>query len=276
MPELPEVETIRRQLTKKVKGKRIANVVVRWSKKLNCSGNVFTERVRGARVQKVERRAKIIRIYLSNGWQLFIHLKMTGRLLVVGKNVEPTKHTHVVFQLEGGKQLFWEDYRKFGYIKMYQDAEADEFLYSFKFGPEPLERSFTKKVFSSCLRRHPNSKIKPLLLKQTCIAGIGNIYSDEALFRAKIHPLTQVKKITDDELGKLYTASRKILSAAVKLGGSSSDSYVDVYGKQGKFVPRLRVYGREGEPCKRCRMPIKRIKIGGRSAHLCQLCQKKS
>ncbi len=276
MPELPEVETIRRQLTRAVKGKKITDIIVRWPKRLNCSGPLFIERVKGSQVEKVERRAKIIRIYLSNGWQLFIHLKMTGRLMIVGKGEDPTKHTHIVFKLDGGKQLFWEDYRKFGYIKIYKGKAADKFLESFKFGPEPLAKSFTETVFSECVRRFPNSKIKPLLLKQICIAGIGNIYSDEALFRAKIHPLTQVKKITDEELGKLYKALKKVLAEAVKLGGSSSDSYVNIFGRQGKFVPRLRVYGREGEACKRCRMPIKRIKIGGRSAHFCQLCQKKS
>ncbi len=274
MPELPEVETIRRQLSRAIRGARIKNVVVRWGKKLEPGKKKFVETVQSRTIKKIERRGKLLRFYLSGGQQMFVHLKMTGGMFLQKKGTEPTKHTHVVFELNGRYDLHWEDFRKFGFIKVLPDDKADEYVASWKFGPEPLARSFTSEKFSECLLRYPGAKIKPKLLDQKCIAGIGNIYAAEALWAAKINPETQIKQVPQAKIKKLYTAVRDVMQRAVKAGGTSADNYFDAYGEEGDFVPQLKVYGREGEPCRRCKTKLKKIKLGGRGTVLCPKCQK--
>lgn len=274
MPELPEVETVRRQLAHEFTGATIKRVEVRFGKKLSPHPKTFVKEIEGKKITGVERRAKLLMIKLSGGLTMLIHLKMTGRLLLRDKKSEPpNKHTHVIFHLNDGRELRWEDWRQFGFIHLTDDAGVERYLDKQAYGPEPLDPSFSAKKMALCLRSHPKKKIKPLLLEQSCIAGIGNIYAAEALWYAKIHPMTPVGKIDDAHMKALHKGLVSVLKAAIPAGGSSADAYVDVYGHQGTFVPKLKVYGREGKPCRRCGTALKNLVIGGRSTIYCPSCQ---
>jgi len=275
MPELPEVETIRRQLSRQIKGARIKKVVVRWGKKLEPSKKKFVELVQGKTIKKIERRGKLLRFYLSGKQQMFVHLKMSGALLLRPHESQPDKHTHVVFVLSGKDDLHWNDLRKFGFIKVLSDDQAKAYLESWNFGPEPLSRSFTYDTMQECLMRYPGSKIKPKLLDQKCIAGIGNIYAAEALWSAKIHPQSVIKNISDQKFKKLHQAVRDVLQRSIKAQGTTSASFVDAYGDQGAFAAQLKVYGRDGYKCQRCKQKLKKTKLGGRGTVFCPRCQKK-
>ncbi len=274
MPELPEVETIRRQLSRVIKGKKIKSVEVRWGKRLTPSKHEFITELTGRKILRIERRGKLIRFYLSGGKSMIVHLKMTGLLLLKSKDAKPTKHTHVIFRLSGTRDLHWEDIRKFGFIKVLDNDQAEAYLASWKFGPEPLARGFTFAVFQDCLMNYPNAKIKPKLMEQTCIAGIGNIYAVEALWAAKIHPLTKIKDIREAELKKLHRTIVKILKDAVATGGTSAENYFDAFGKAGGYEKKLKAYQQEGQPCPHCRTKLIKIKVGGRGTVICPKCQK--
>jgi len=274
MPELPEVETIRRQLQRNIVNKKINDVVVRWGKRLEPSRSKFIENVKGRTVKSIERRGKLLRINLSSGWSIFVHLKMTGKLILKRTGTEPTKHTHVVFKLNGKYDVHWEDFRKFGFLKLLSKEDADKYVESWNFGPEPLDPSFTFSKFKMCLNAYPNAKIKPKLLEQKCIAGIGNIYAVESLWSAKIHPLTQIKDIPEDKLKKLFQAIKRILKTAIADGGTSADNYFDAHGGEGKYVYKLKAYKQEGKPCANCKTKIIKEKIGGRGTAYCPKCQK--
>lgn len=243
MPELPEVETIRRQLSRKIIGKELNN-----------------KKITGLR-----RRAKILIIDFADGSSLVIHLKLTGQLIFNGK---PLRYTRKVFNFNDGSRLVFNDARKFGWWKEVKETEKIEK----EFGPEALEISFN--AFKELLKKRPNAKIKPLLMDQKFIAGIGNIYSDEILFASKVHPLRLVKTLTEKEIKKIYQNIKKILKKAIKCQGSSVEYYLDACGKEGNYVKYHRVYQKEGEKCNRCGTIIKRAKLAGRSAHYCPKCQK--
>jgi len=253
----------------------VKEVVVRFGDRLQPSPARFKRLMRGRTVISVERRAKLLRLRLSGGWNLFVHLKMTGRLLLKRSGSIPTKHTHLVFRLSGRRELHWEDVRKFGYMKALPDAQAETWLAGQDFGPEPLRTGFTWRSFAMCLRNHPKAQIKPLLLRQDCIAGIGNIYATEALWSARIHPLRRVERLSDKDLRRLHRAVTSVLRRAVKAGGTSADDYLDIFGEEGGFVPQLKVYGREGRKCRRCRGLLRKMRIGGRGTVICPTCQKK-
>jgi formamidopyrimidine-DNA glycosylase len=275
VPELPEVETIRRQLQRAVKGARIRSVQVRFGKKLNLPARRFAGLLAGQTIMSVRRRAKLLLFGLSDGWTLAVHLKMTGRFLLVPEHVLPDKHTHVVFHLTGGRQLFFHDVRKFGFMKLVRTARLqEEILEPAAFGPEPLESAFTFRKFAMCLRGHAGQRVKQALLDQSCLAGIGNIYADEALWRAALRPDRRVKSLTEAELRRLYRGARQSLRLGVKHRGTSADDYLDIYGRPGDNAARLKAYGRAGERCGRCRGRIKKIKLGGRGTHFCPGCQK--
>jgi formamidopyrimidine-DNA glycosylase len=274
MPELPEVETIRRQLVRVIKGRQIKEVQVIWGKKLSPSQAGFIRLTKGKKIREIERRGKLLRFYLSGGYQILAHLKMSGAMLLRSKGPEPDKHTHAVFVLSGKYDLHWSDMRKFGFLKLLPDNKAEEYVQSWNFGPEPLSRSFTSDTMKECLMRYPKSKIKPKLLDQKCIAGIGNIYAAEALWVAKIHPETQVQDVPDDKLKKLHQAVRDVMKRSIKAQGTSSDLYVDAYGDQGVFANQLKVYGRDGLSCQRCQSKLKKMKLGGRGTVYCSQCQK--
>jgi len=243
MPELPEVETIRRQLSQKIVGKKLND----------------------KKIVGLRRRAKILIIDFNDGSSLVIHLKLTGQLIFNGK---PSQYTRKVFNFDDGSQLVFNDARKFGWWKEVKETKTLEK----EFGPEALVVDL--KTFKALLTKKPNSKIKPLLMDQKFIAGIGNIYSDEILFAAKIHPLRLVKTLTEKEIGQIFQNIKKILKKAIKHQGSSVEYYLDACGQKGDYVKYHKVYRRAGEKCSRCGTIIKRIKLAGRSAHFCPDCQR--
>ena len=274
MPELPEVETIVKQLKTKARGKRIFRVEVLDAKAVDLRVKDFESRVRGKVIKDIKRRAKVIIWELSSKKFLVFHLKLNGRLLWVWKNEEPHKETRVVFDLSGKYKIFFDDSRRFAWVKFLDKPGLERFLNKQNFGPEPLKKSFTLRVFTKLLARRPNAKIKSLLMDQKFIAGIGNIYAQEACFFAGVRPTRLVKNLKEKEIKKLYRAIIKILKEAVRQQGTSSDVYVNLYGKQGGYMEELKVYGREGKGCTRCGKTIKVMKLGGRGTRYCPVCQK--
>jgi len=278
MPELPEVETIRSQLGKLLIGKKIASTDIYLPAMVKLPLDRFKKNVVGATIKKIERRAKILIFNLSSGWSMLMHLKLSGRLIFRGKDEPPReedkKWNHLIYHFDDGSRLFHNDLRQFGYVKLIETEKLADFFGKEKFGPEPLEKNFTFNDFSAILKRKLRSKIKQFLMDQRNIAGIGNIYSDEILFLAGVHPLKRISRLKEGETKKIFDALKKILDEATRWRGTSDDTYLDVKGKRGDYASRLMVYGREGEKCKKCDRAIQRIKIGGRSAHYCPKCQK--
>jgi formamidopyrimidine-DNA glycosylase len=283
MPELPEVETIRRSLQKTIIGKKIANIEVLLAKQFQGK----KEDVVGTKITSIERRGKILKISLSNGKNLLIHFKLTGQLVWVSKTGEritvghpipfagselPAKTTHVIFNIDGGK-LFFNDLRQFGWIKVVDKEGVNKEVG--KLGPEPFDKEFTvdylSKVFSKTGR-----PIKIILMEQEKMAGIGNIYANDALFEAGIIPTKPAKKITKEEIIKLRKAIVKVLKEGLKYGGSSAadEAYIKPSGEAGEYQKHFRVYQRDGQKCRKCKSIIKRIKIGGRGTFYCSSCQK--
>jgi formamidopyrimidine-DNA glycosylase len=270
MPELPEVETIKRQLHKEIAGKKITAVVVLAEKTLRTPKARFLKYTIGAKVKSVERRAKLLILNLNNGWSILTHLKMTGQYVYDG---EEHKHTRVVFSFGPKLKIMFNDMRRFGYLKLFKTDDLPNFLTK-EYGPEPLDKNFTIKKFSEVLERRPNMKIKQLLMEQKMIAGIGNIYAQEACFMSQVLPMRPAKSLKSAEVKKLYDSIRKVMTEAIKYGGTSAENYLNLYGKQGDFVKRLKVYGRCKEKCCRCGSILKTIKLGGRGTVYCGECQK--
>jgi len=275
MPELPEVETIRRQLEKEAVGRRVKGVDVRFAGRLNVKPAVLIKALVGSRIISVRRRAKLLLVGFASGWTLVFHLKMTGRLLLVPAGTRPGKHDHLVFDLDRGRTLFFEDVRKFGYQKLVRTEDVEEAVITAGgYGPEPLEPGFNFGSFAGCLRRFGRKKVKPSLLDQTCIAGIGNIYADESLWRARINPERRVGTLGSAELKALYAGVRDSLKTSIRNRGTSADDYLDLYGREGKNEAELKAYGREGLKCRRCGGPIAKMRLAGRGTHYCPRCQK--
>jgi formamidopyrimidine-DNA glycosylase len=262
MPELPEVETVVRTIAPHLTGRSI--VSARFTSRFVTPGNrsALAARLAGRRVLGVSRRGKFIILDLDQG-TLAVHLGMTGKLLVGGVAGE---HTHAVFTLDDGLILY-NDPRQFGKIEW----SAGPPKRAARLGPEPLE--ITLEEFRTRLRR--KARMKSLLLNQTFLAGLGNIYVDESLFAAGIHPLASAAKVGPARAAKLHQAIREILTEAIASGGSSISDYVDADGRRGWFQVRHCVYGREGEPCVRCGGPIKKIVVAQRGTHFCPKCQKR-
>jgi len=278
MPELPEVETIRRQLNELIAGKKIKKVQVSLPKMVKLSLAKFRKIVSGSKIKCVARRAKILIFELSSGWSLLVHLKMSGRLIFRKKGEklqeQDTKWNHLIYDFSDGSRLFHNDLRQFGYVKAVKTDELADFFVKEKLGPEPLDKDFTLDDFTVTLKKRPKIKIKQFLMGPQNIAGIGNIYSDEILFYAQVHPLRRVGDLKPPEIKKIFDGIRKILPEALTLRGSSDSDYLDARGMEGEYVPRLKVYGREGKKCKKCGGTIQRLKINGRSAHFCPACQR--
>jgi len=262
MPELPEVETVVRSVAAHLAGRKILNA--RFTSRFVTPGNRvrLAERFAGRRIESVHRRGKFIVIALDRG-TLTIHLGMTGKLLVEG---EADQHTHGVFTLDRGL-LLYHDPRQFGRIEFSEGPPARVA----KLGPEPLEIGFEE--FRARLRR--KARIKALLLDQTFLAGLGNIYADECLFAAGIHPLAVASRLNAARAEKLYRAIRGILTHAIQLGGSSISDYVNAQGERGWFQMEHRVYGREGEPCVHCGKPVRKMLVAQRGTHYCAQCQRR-
>jgi formamidopyrimidine-DNA glycosylase len=272
MPELPEVETIARGLEKRIAGQVIESV---WlgskPEPLKSPAAKIVATLESSRIAHVRRVGKHIVFDLEharNGGSLtqaqwIVHLGMTGSLLVCPPGTEIEKHTHAVLQLASGRELRFVDPRRFGRLSVNEEFEAP--------GAEPLEIDFEKFV---TLFRGRKTPIKSALLNQKLLSGVGNIYADEALFRAGIRPRRRAASLTRDELKRLYSSLKRVLKEAIRAGGSSISDYVDSNGDEGFFQLKHRVYGRAGEQCFVCKNPIKRIVIAGRSSHFCHQCQK--
>lgn len=278
MPELPEVETISRQLQEILAGKRIKKVQVSLPKMVKLSLAKFKKIVVGAKINCVARRAKILIFELVNGWSMLVHLKMSGRLIFRKKGEalkeQDTKWNHLIYEFSDSSRLFHNDLRQFGWVKLVETEKLADFFIKEKFGPEPLDKDFTLDDFVAILHRRPKIKIKQFLMDPQNIAGIGNIYSDEILFYAGIHPLRRVAELKEIERRKIFDGIKKVLPEALKFRGTSQNDYLDALGREGDYVPRLKVYGKEGEKCKKCGGIVQRLKINGRSAHFCPKCQK--
>ena len=285
MPELPEVETIVRDLAKRIKNKKITKIKVLDKKTFQLSEKE-TKTVIGKLIKAVKRRAKMIIIELSDNNFLVIHLKMTGQLVYQTKKqiiagghpiahlgkILPNKFSRVIFKLNDGSKLYFNDVRRFGWIKLVKPsalAELDKDL-----GVEPLSLEFSLEKFEEILGRQKNQTIKQAIMDQKYLSGLGNIYADEALFTAKIKPLRQSKSLSEDEIKNLWQAIPKILKYAIAHRGTSFSDYVDAQGEVGNFIKYLKVYSRTGEQCKRCGAVVQQAKIAGRSAHWCNRCQK--
>jgi len=274
MPELPEVETIRRQLERAVVGKRIAETEVLWAGRLNVGADALKKGTVGAKIAKVERRAKLLMIELDNGRVLAVHLGMTGRLLLSEKKPAPNRHTFVIFRFADG-QLMWEDYRRFGFMKLLDAEGLEKYLAGQGYGPEPLPVSFDENALAACLRKRPRKKIKEVLMDQSSIAGLGNIYAAEALWFARVRPDRPAGQLDEKEIAELLGGIKKTLTGSIENHGTSADAYVDAYGKQGTNVPNLKVYDRDGQPClRRDGGIIKKTVLAGRGTYWCPICQK--
>ena len=273
MPELPEVETIREGLEKRVKGKRIEKVLIKNEKSIKLpSPAQFVSRIEGKVISEIKRRGKYLILKLDSKDNLVIHLKLTGRLLYSQKGEKPD-YTRIIFIFQDQTQLSFTDMRGFGNLWLVSDEELWMIPSLESLGPEPLEKNFTVDKFKELLSGK-RGKIKPLLMNQTFIAGIGNIYSQEALFLTGIHPKRSPSSLIDKEIEGLYNNLLSILQEAISSRGSSVDAYVDLNGKKGDYESHLRVYGRAGKSCPRCGAVIERVKIAGRGTYLCPRCQK--
>jgi len=277
MPELPEVETIKRTLEPKILGRRIENAEVFYCSIIKCpSVNEFVDKVKGCSIIKLRRRGKYLLIDLDNSSSMIISFRMTGQLLYVDKNnvgYPYDRHTHAVFKLENGVELRFRDPRKFGRIALVKTSEVENTKEILKLGYEPFSPEVTEDMLFQFFKSR-RGKIKQLLMDQSFICGIGNIYSDEILFYAGIHPERISNSLTFEEVCTLYNGIVKVLSEAIEQRGTSIRDYVDGKGDKGSYQHLLKVYGRKGEKCCRCGSEIICTKVGGRTAHFCPHCQK--
>jgi formamidopyrimidine-DNA glycosylase len=263
VPELPEVETVARSIAKIV-GRRILSAEFRCARILRGDADQMTEALAGRRIRGIHRRGKFIVIELDGGYNLTVHLGMTGKLLLGAK---AGRHTHAIFNLDRGV-LHYEDPRQFGKLEVSKGLPARVE----KLGPEPLEVSLAE--FAARLKRR-KARIKSVLLDQSFVRGVGNIYADETLFRAGIHPLAIAARLRGERVKRLHSAMVEVLTQAIAKGGSSISDYVDAEGRRGFFQFEHRVYQRTGEPCLTCGAPIRRTLVAQRGTHYCAKCQRR-
>ncbi|MBW4061255.1 bifunctional DNA-formamidopyrimidine glycosylase/DNA-(apurinic or apyrimidinic site) lyase [Candidatus Saccharibacteria bacterium] len=290
MPEGPEVETIRRGLELGIVGETIAGVEVLWQKSFDVP-IVFTEQyVVGAQVTHLARRAKVLMIELSSGYTMLVHLKMTGQMVLVKRDGErfagghpsestrselPDRSSKVVFDFASGDKLFFNDFRKFGWIKLVLTSEVELDPLVARLGPEALSPEFTPEYFQSQLDRHKRAPIKPVILDQSTVGGIGNIYADESLHLARIHPQRLAGSLTKTESSRLHAAIREIIALGIEHGGTSFSRYVNALGGKGDYLEHARVFRRDGETCPvHPEIEIIKFKVAGRGTHICPKCQK--
>lgn len=267
MPELPEVETIKRELEKAVLGKKIADVIVNNPKVIKePKRDDFVKGLKGKTIKSILRKGKLLILELSSGKSLTIHLKMTGQLIYPG-NAEQSR---ISFKLSNNKILDFNDRRLLGELKLVDDWRDLKFIQ--ELGPEPFDLS--KSEFKQMLANR-KTKIKPLLMDQTFISGVGNLYAAEVLFKVKIHPEKPASSLSDKEKKLLLKEIKDTLTDATHYKGSSVDQYVQLSGRPGEYVKYHKVYGRKGEPCAVCKTPIKRTILGGKGTYFCPKCQKK-
>ena len=273
MPELPEVETIIRTLNVLVKGKTIDHVSVHLARIIQRPDDIeeFAFLLEGHTILGVERRGKFIRILLD-GLVIVSHLRMEGRYGLYEREEPVEKHTHVVFHFNDGTELRYKDVRQFGTMHLFATGEDLVSLPLSKLGLEPLDKSFTIAQFKKILTGK-KTKIKSVLLNQAYVVGIGNIYVDESLFKAGIHPESTTDALSDKQIERLHAAIVSILLESIEAGGSSIKSYVNGQGEMGMFQQQLLVYGRQNKPCVNCSSIIEKTVVGGRGTHFCPTCQ---
>ena len=287
MPELPEVETVRRGLEKLIVGRVITRAEHDTPRSFPNSPHEVREFLVNAAVTAVRRRAKVLMIDLDSNYSLVIHLKMTGQLVFRGEQNFgaghpndslvgdlPDKSTRVTFTFTDGTRLFFNDQRKFGWVKLYPTIEIPNIDFMQRVGPEPLDDGFANKEFIARIRRRNGTTIKAALLDQTVVAGIGNIYADESLWGARIHPARRVRDVTDAELATLLREIRYVLNLSIEKGGSTDRNYVDAEGKRGSYMDFAGVFRREGLACPRHPdVLIEKSRVAGRGTHTCPACQ---
>ncbi|MBI3443308.1 DNA-formamidopyrimidine glycosylase [Candidatus Woesebacteria bacterium] len=303
MPELPEVSVIVNSLNRKIKGLTLESIEYDWPKGFHWNGYSIRD-LKGAKVVGVERKGKVVIINLERSsrnqnsrkilsqtrgstlnFSILIHLKLTGQLIYQDKKTKiagghpipplnlpvPNKTTRVTFAFANGGHLYFNDIRKFGWVKIVDSSQSTVDSAIGELGPDALEIKYEE--FRDRLKKKPNARIKKLLMDQSFVSGIGNIYSDEALWRAKIHPARLVSSLKSLEIRELYGGIRESLKLAIEKGGSSANSFVDSGGERGLFLTYARAYHMTGKPCARCKTPIVRKKMDSRSAHFCPACQ---
>jgi formamidopyrimidine-DNA glycosylase len=288
MPELPEVETVRLGLARLLPQRRIRTVDFDTPRSFPNDADAVRKYLIGATVCAVNRRGKALIIELSTGYCLFIHLKMTGQLVFRQSAGEsfgaghpndsligelPDKSTRVTFTFTDGSRLFFNDQRKFGWVKLVSLASLADQPFLVRLGPEALAQDFSFEEFRTRLQRHSRTSIKAAILDQTVLAGVGNIYADEGLFMARIHPATPVERVSAVKLKRLYSALREVMQLSIDLGGSSDRNYVDAEGRKGSYLKFAQVFRRDKQPCPRCGQMIKKIRVAGRGTHVCEHCQ---
>lgn len=288
MPELPEVETVRRGLHALVIGKTIKTAEHDWPKSFPNAEADVREFLVGASITDIRRRAKVLLIDLDSQYSLVVHLKMTGQLVYRGKQVFgaghpndslvgslPDRSTRVTLEFTDGSKLFFNDQRKFGWMRLLPTIEIPNIDFMKKVGPEPLSEDFTAKIFIERIRKRANTTIKAALLDQTVLAGIGNIYADEGLWGARIHPAERVRDVSDAKLKNLFKELRFVLELSIEKGGSTDRNYVNAEGKKGSYIDFARVFRREGKDCPRhLGTAIIKTRVAGRGTHLCPKCQR--
>jgi formamidopyrimidine-DNA glycosylase len=287
VPELPEVETVKRGLRQLIVGKRITEITTDTAKSFPNAPADVRQFVIGSEIVAIRRRAKVLLIELSTGYTLLVHLKMTGQVVYVGAerfgaghpndsliNELPDKSTRVTVAFADGTHLYFNDQRKFGWVKLFPTTEVMNIDFMKKLGPEPLAADFTAQDFAARLLRRKNSNIKAVLLDQTVIAGVGNIYADESLWSAKIHPATLVCNVPKAKIAKLFTELVAVLRLSIEKGGSSDKNYVNAEGKKGSYISFAKVFRREGKDCPRCGDTIIKTRVAGRGTHTCPTCQR--
>ncbi|MBW3538188.1 bifunctional DNA-formamidopyrimidine glycosylase/DNA-(apurinic or apyrimidinic site) lyase [Candidatus Parcubacteria bacterium] len=300
MPELPEVETICRGLDRLLVGRVIAAVQVDWAKSFALDAEQLQSQVIGSQVQSLDRRAKVLIINLANPslttrYSLLFHLKMTGQLVLVKAGGErfagghptesmaaglPDRSTRVTFTFDNGDRLFFNDQRKFGWIQLVETDQVENHQLIARLGPEPLSPDFTAEHLASRVKRHPKAPIKAVILDQSTVAGVGNIYADESLHLARIHPARPGGSLKPFEIKRLHGAIRDIMTLGITYGGTSFTNYVNALGKKGDYLSRARVFRRQGQPCTAllsrgqvCGAIIEKMRVAGRGTHYCPRCQ---
>lgn len=313
MPELPEVETVRRGLQRLIVHKKVVRTSHDTPKSFPNAESDVREFLVGATILDIRRRAKVLLIDMDTKYTLVIHLKMTGQMVFIsnpsgeaafrgrsddgeftspssgGANPSsrwgaghpneslvaelPDKSTRVEFTFEDGSKLFFNDQRKFGWVKLYPTVEVPNIDFMKRVGPEPLEDDFTADEFAARFTRRAKTNIKAALLDQSVVAGVGNIYADESLWGAKIHPTRLVGTISADEFHTLYRELRNVMNLAIEKGGSTDKNYVNAEGKRGSYLDFARAFRREGLPCPRCGTTIEKSRVAGRGTHTCSHCQ---
>jgi len=266
MPELPEVETVRGQLDKELRGEEIAQVEVRDRK-------VFVGReqaLKGESIKKITRAGKYLFMHFESGRGVAIHLKMTGRLVVDDSWYETTKHTRVVITLISKRKLYYWDTRKFGYLRHEKEIEKEEVKIRAKLGPDPWK--IEKEELLGRLKKTGRA-IKDAILDQSIIAGVGNIYANDGLWKSGINPHRKANSLTIKEVDKLLKSLRRVMERGLRTGGASDNSYLDAYGKKGKYQEEFLTYGKTKGKCEKCGRPLTREKVGGRGTWWCESCQ---